>query len=136
MALFLLTVCLLDVVWVVPPSPTGWAGGNPPGGAAPVPGLARVAFAGNSGGVCSTSGSVYLGVDWNCVAILNLVEVGLMLAAILLVAYIYWDSDAAELPGESASVPLTEEEWAANRALRAERLRAVTPDPEAPGESP
>ena len=74
---------------------------------------------GSSDGItCPSSGPTILGVQWNCVAILNLTELAAILASIGIVAYVFKDSDQAELPGESADVPVTAEEWEAYRRAR------------------
>ncbi len=74
----------------------------------------------NPDNLCPTSGPSILGVQWNCVAILNLTEVGFLLAGIGIVAYVFKDSDRAELPGEAREVPVTaeeEEEYQEDRKL-------------------
>lgn len=74
----------------------------------------------NAQTLCPSSGPTILGIQWNCVAILNLTEVGLILAGIGIVAYVFKDSDEAELPGEAAEVPVTveeEEEYQRDRSL-------------------
>lgn len=68
--------------------------------------------------VCPSAGPVILGVDWNCVAVLDLTELALILTSIGIVAYVFKESDRAELPGESAEVPITAEEWEAYRRAR------------------
>lgn len=73
-------------------------------------------------GLCPSSGPTFLGVDWNCIAVLNLTVVSVMLGAVGIVAYVFRDSDAAELPSDSAEVPLTEEEWAEFRRRRRELI--------------
>jgi hypothetical protein len=73
-------------------------------------------------GLCPSSGPVYFGVEWNCIAVLNLTVVALLLGGIGIIAYVFRDSDAAELPGDSAEIPLTEEEWAEVQARRRELL--------------
>ncbi len=60
-----------------------------------------------SGGLCASGGPVILGVNWNCVAVLNLTELILILVSIGIVAYVFKDADRAELPGDSAQVPIT-----------------------------
>jgi len=66
----------------------------------------------NSNELCPSSGPTILGIEWNCVAILNLTEVALILAGIGIVAYVFKDSDRAELPGDATDVPVTAEEEA------------------------
>jgi hypothetical protein len=53
------------------------------------------------------------------VAVLDLTELVLILASLGIVAYVFRDADQAELPGESAAVPITAEEWDAFRRARA-----------------
>jgi hypothetical protein len=60
--------------------------------------------------LCPSAGPTILGVQWNCVAVLNLTEVVLILAAIGIVLYVFRDSDRAELPGEASEVPVTPQE--------------------------
>jgi len=60
-----------------------------------------------SGGLCASGGPIILGINWNCVAVLNLTEVLLILASVGIVAYVFKDSDRAELPGEAVHVPVT-----------------------------
>ena len=70
--------------------------------------------------VCPSAGPLILGVHWNCVAILNLTELLVLLAGIGITAYVFKGSDRAELPGESADVPVTteeEEEYRRDRSL-------------------
>ena len=82
--------------------------------------------------LCPSGGPVFLGVEWNCVALLNATEVLLILASIGIVAYVFRDSDRAELPGEAAVVPVTAEE---EQAYRDARRRGVPYSPnEIPGE--
>jgi hypothetical protein len=74
----------------------------------------------NDQNLCPSSGPTILGIQWNCVAILNLTEVALILAGIGVVLYVFRDSDEAELPGEAAEVPVTaeeEEQYQRNRSL-------------------
>lgn len=74
----------------------------------------------NSHGLCPAAGPTILGIQWNCVAILNLTEVLLILAGIGIVAYVFRNSDRAELPGEAREVPVTvqeEEEYQTDRRL-------------------
>jgi len=87
--------------------------------------------------VCPSSGPTILGIEWNCIAELDLTVVLLMLAAVAIVAYVFWDDEAAELPGESSEVPLTEEDWAKVRHLRRTRLEGREPDAaDPPGAAP
>jgi hypothetical protein len=81
--------------------------------------------------LCPSGGPVILGVEWNCVAVLDLTELALILASIGIVAYVFNDADRAELPGESREVPVTAEEWEAYR--RARRLGIPYEPPEAQG---
>ncbi len=86
----------------------------------------------NSHGLCPSAGPTILGIQWNCVAILNLTEVLLILAGIGIVAYVFRHSDRAELPGEAREVPVTveeEEEYQTDR-----RLGVPYPTPEPPPE--
>lgn len=73
-------------------------------------------------GLCPSAGTSFLGVQWNCVAELNLTVVLLMLAGAGIIAYVFRESDAAELPGDSAEIPLTEPEWLEEQARRKARL--------------
>jgi hypothetical protein len=68
--------------------------------------------------LCPASGPTILGIQWNCVAILNLTEVVVILVALGIVAYVFRDSDKAELPGDAAEVPVTPEEELEYRADR------------------
>lgn len=79
--------------------------------------------------LCTSGGPTILGVEWNCVAILDLTEFALMLASIGIVAWVFWDEDKAELPGESAEVPVTATEWAAYREERRLGLPYEPPEP-------
>jgi len=79
--------------------------------------------------LCPSGGPVILGVEWNCVAVLDLTELGLILASIGIVAYVFRDSDRAELPGECAEVPVTAEEWAAYRRARSLGVPYEPPEP-------
>ncbi len=60
--------------------------------------------------LCPTPATPFLGIEWSCVSVLNLAEVALMFIGLLIVWYIYRDSDQAELLGQSSEVPLTAEE--------------------------
>ncbi|MGA8543588.1 MAG: hypothetical protein WB947_08670 [Thermoplasmata archaeon] len=79
--------------------------------------------------LCPSAGPVILDVQWNCVAVLNLTEVALILASIGIIAYVFRDSDRAELPDEAAEVPVTAEEWEAYRRARALGARRGPPEP-------
>ena len=107
----------------------GSAVGLVSGGSIALPGTASTLATSPSDAynLCPTAGPVVLGIEWNCIAELDLTMLVLMLGAIGIAWYIYWDADAAELPGESEEIPLTEEEWGAVRALREERLRTFVP---------
>jgi hypothetical protein len=83
---------------------------------------------GSAATLCPSGGPVILGVEWNCVAVLNLTELALILASIGIVAYVFKDADRAELPGESAEVPVTAAEWEAYR--RAKKLGIPYEPPE------
>jgi len=72
--------------------------------------------AGNT--LCPSGGPTILGVEWNCVAILDLTELLLILASIGIIAYVFRDSDRAELPGEAEIVPVTAEEESEYRRAR------------------
>jgi len=89
---------------------------------------------GTAATLCPSTGPVILGVQWNCVAVLNLTELALILASIGIVAYVFKDADRAELPGESAEVPVTAEEWEAYRRARELGIPYDPPDPEEGGE--
>jgi hypothetical protein len=80
--------------------------------------------------VCPSAGPVILGVEWDCVAVLNLTEIALILVSIAIVAYVFKDSDKAELPGDSAQVPVTAEEWEVYRAMRQQGRSRWPPKPE------
>ncbi|MGA8711163.1 MAG: hypothetical protein WB786_08065 [Thermoplasmata archaeon] len=71
-----------------------------------------------SGGLCPSGGPVILGVNWNCVAVLNMTELALILVSIGIIAYVFKDADRAELPGDSSEVPITAEELEAYRRAR------------------
>jgi hypothetical protein len=79
--------------------------------------------------LCPSAGPVFLGIQWNCVAVLNLTELVLILLSIGIVAYVFKDADRAELPGESAEVPVTAEEW---EAYRREKKLGIPYDPGPP----
>jgi len=80
--------------------------------------------------LCPSSGPVILGIEWNCVAVLNLTELGLILASLGIVAYVFKDADRAELPGDCAEVPVTAEEWETYRRARSRGIRYEPPEPE------
>jgi len=81
-----------------------------------------------SGGLCASGGPVILGVNWNCVAVLNLTELLVLLGSIGIVLYVFKDADRAELPGDAAEVPVTSAEWAAYRKARKLGIPYVPPD--------
>jgi hypothetical protein len=64
----------------------------------------------SSSDLCPSTGPTILGIQWNCVAVLNLTEVVLILGGIGIVVYVFRDSDLAELPGEASEVPITPRE--------------------------
>jgi hypothetical protein len=80
-----------------------------------------------SGGLCPSGGPVILGVNWNCVAVLDLTELVLILVGIGIVAYVFKGSDRAELPGDAAEVPITAADW---ESYRKARELGVAYDPE------
>jgi hypothetical protein len=84
---------------------------------------------GSAATLCPSGGPVILGVEWNCVAVLNLTELALILASIGIVAYVFKDADRAELPGESTEVPVTAEEWEAYRRARKLGIPYEPPEP-------
>lgn len=88
----------------------------------------------NDQNLCPSSGPTILGIQWNCVAILNLTEVGLILAGIGIVAYVFKDSDEAELPGEASEVPVTAEEQDKYRRDRSLGLPYRPPEPPPEGD--
>ncbi|MGP8071531.1 MAG: hypothetical protein ACLPZM_00135 [Thermoplasmata archaeon] len=83
-----------------------------------------------SGDLCPGSGPVILGVEWTCVAVLDLTELLLILVSIGIVAYVFRGSDRAELPGDSAEVPMTAEEWEVFQRARKGGLPYPPPPPE------
>jgi len=103
---------------------TGASDSNGSGGADPPESSA-------SATLCPTSGPTILGIEWNCVAILNLTELALILASVGIVAYVFRDADRAELPGEAREVPVTAEEWDDYRRKRDQGIPygPVSPDP-------
>ncbi|MFZ0698728.1 MAG: hypothetical protein WAN74_00815 [Thermoplasmata archaeon] len=82
-----------------------------------------------SGALCPSAGPVIIGIEWNCVAVLNLTELALILASIGIVAYVFKDADRAELPGDSAEVPVTLEEWEEYRRARKQGIPDDRPEP-------
>jgi hypothetical protein len=82
--------------------------------------------------LCPSPGPTIWGIQWNCVAILNLTMVVLILGSIGIIAYVFRGSDRAELPGEAAEIPVTageEEEWRRDRKLGV-AYRPAEPAPE------
>ncbi len=60
---------------------------------------------------CPVDTNITLGsVTLNCFQSLDLAEVGAILIGVAITVYIYWDSDRAELPGDSSEVPVTSAE--------------------------
>lgn len=60
---------------------------------------------------CPAGSSLTWGsITLNCFQTLDLAEIGAILIGVGIAIYIYWDSDEAELPGDSAEVPVTAEE--------------------------
>jgi hypothetical protein len=60
---------------------------------------------------CPAGSSLSWGsITLNCFQTLDLAEIGAILIGVGIAIYIYWDSDEAELPGDSAEVPVTVEE--------------------------
>lgn len=119
LGLMLLALALLGLSFMAVGTPAVSA--TPPASAVP----AVVASQSDQYGYCPSAGPVYWGVEWNCVAVLNLTVVLLMLGSVGLIAYVFRGSDAAELPGDSSTVPLTEEDWAAEQERRRDRLAAA-----------
>lgn len=66
----------------------------------------------SSGGVTCPSGSTLTWgpISLNCFQSLDLTEVAALLIGIVIAVYIYWNSDKAELPGDSVDIPVTAEE--------------------------
>lgn len=77
----------------------------------------------------SPGGPKILGIEWDCVSVLNLTEVCLILVSIGIVAYVFRDSEWAELPGDSTEIAVTAEEWEEYRRQRSLQLRGEF-DPE------
>jgi len=103
--------------------PNGTGGGDPPESSA-------------SATLCPSSGPTLLGIEWNCVAVLNLTELALILASVGIVAYVFKDGDRAELPGEAQEVPVTAEEWADYRRRHDQGLPYVPSSPDRPEGKP
>ena len=80
--------------------------------------------------LCPARGPVILGIDWNCVAVLDLTELALFFASIGIIAYVFRDSDQAELPGDSTEVPMTAEEEATYQRSRELGIPYRSPEPE------
>jgi len=80
--------------------------------------------------LCPGGGPVILGVEWTCVAVLDLTELILILVSIGIVAYVFRDAYLAELPGDSAEVPITAAEWEEYRRAKKEGLPYSPPPPE------
>jgi hypothetical protein len=121
LTLILGVLVLLGIAFSVSPSPVG--GTLVHGATVSLPSPQNSSSGGDpsasSGSTfCPSGGPTILGVEWNCVAILNLTELALLLASIGIVAYVFKDEDQAELPGESAKVPVTAEEWEAYQRER------------------
>ncbi|MCI4363074.1 MAG: hypothetical protein L3K13_02040 [Thermoplasmata archaeon] len=81
-------------------------------------GSASGSSSGSAASLCPSGGPVILGIEWNCVAVLNLSEVAILLAGIGIIAYVFRGDDEAELPGEATEVPVTAEEWEVYRESR------------------
>ena len=79
--------------------------------------------------VCPSAGPVILGVQWDCVAVLDLTELVLIMVSIGLIAYVFKGSDEAELPGDSGEVPVTAVDWEAYRAARRQGGSRWPPEP-------
>ena len=86
--------------------------------------------------LCPSAGPTILGIEWNCVAVLNLTELALILASVGIVAYVFKDADRAELPGEAQEVPVTAEEWDDYRRARDQGVPYVPSSPDRPKGSP
>ena len=97
------------------PAQNSSSGSDPPGSSSSI--------------VCPSAGPVILGVEWDCVAVLNLTEIALILVSVGIVAYVFKDSDRAELPGDSAEVPVTAEEWQAYRESTRQGVSRWPPQP-------
>lgn len=68
-------------------------------------------LSGDSSISCPVGTNITLG-PWtlNCFQSLDLSEVAAILIGVAIAVYIYWDSDRAELPGDSGEVPVTSEQ--------------------------
>lgn len=74
---------------------------------------------GVSNASCPSGTTFTLGpLSVDCFQVLNLAEVGALLTSIAISIYVYWGSDRAELPGDSAVVPVTSAEQEELRAPR------------------
>jgi len=109
--------------WTAASDPNGSGGSDPPESS-------------DAATLCPSPGPTYLGIEWNCVAILNLTELALILASIGIVAYVFKGADRAELPGEAREVPVTAEEWDDYRRRRDLGVPYVPPSPDRPEEQP
>lgn len=85
-----------------------------PGTPPPHPATGRIVQGGSFGDTqvaCPTGSSLSWGpVTLNCFQTLDLAEIGAILIGVGIAIWIYWDSDEAELPGDSREVPVTSEE--------------------------
>jgi len=108
---------------------TGASDSNGSGGADPPESSA-------SATLCPTSGPTILGIEWNCVAVLNLTELALILLSVGIVAYVFRDADTAELPGEAREVPVTAAEWEDYRRKHVEGIPYVPVSPDPPEREP
>jgi hypothetical protein len=130
--LLLVALALLGLAFSVPSPSVGHP--SVPGVSESVPSAQNDSSGGDPSGsaaaLCPSSGPVILGVEWNCVAVLNLTELALILASIGIVAYVFKDADRAELPGDSEEVPVTAGEWEAYRRARKLGIRYQPPEPE------
>jgi len=101
-ALLVLVLLLGSVAVSLPPIRAADGSGPLQGASAPSNGTGGdPSNTANDAGLCPSSGPVYLGVEWNCVAVLDLTELLLIVASIGIVAYVFRGSDRAELPGEA-----------------------------------
>jgi len=129
--LLLVALALLGIAFSASSSPAGRT--SVPGATVSLP-LAQNdssgggSSSGSAAALCPSGGPVILGVEWNCVAVLNLTELVLILASLGIVAYVFKDADRAELPGEASEVPITAAEWEAFR--RAQKLGVPYDPPE------
>lgn len=121
----LICLCLLALVGSLADDSSGYERGSPPILVGTSGSGSNASAGGDPSGssassLCPTVGPTILGIQWNCVAVLNLTEVVLILAGIGIVVYVFKDSDQAELPGEATTVPVTpeeEEEYREDRKL-------------------